>query len=224
MGDACLRTNDDKKWPDALIALLRSEWAKGTLTGELIQLANAHPKADRVFTKGAILGMKNRLGLNLRHPPWSHGRHAKRAGKPEGTERPDPVVKLVPPPAKTPQQLSEAFLKKRARAKTQPPLSPPEPPQPTVDNVVALPRVQIRIPLLPDGAVWFDTLSKRFTKLQVMHAPPSGRCQYPVGDLGTPDFHFCGERVWNKTDRLYGESYTYCEHHAKLCRVRRAAS
>lgn len=35
--------------------------------------------------------------------------------------------------------------------------------------------------------------------------PPLGRCVYPIGDPGTPDFHFCGDRAES--------GGPYCQHH-----------
>lgn len=40
--------------------------------------------------------------------------------------------------------------------------------------------------------------------------PAERRCQYPIGDLGHPDFHFCGA----PRSELYPQ---YCEEHAMLC-------
>lgn len=38
--------------------------------------------------------------------------------------------------------------------------------------------------------------------------PPARTCQWPFGDPGAPDFHFCGRKSF--------AGFSYCEEHAAM--------
>jgi GcrA cell cycle regulator len=61
------------------------------------------------------------------------------------------------------------------------------------------------------------TFDERMDALDVF--PPRGACVYPFGDVGRPDFHFCGEPV--KEDKPYcALHYRVIYHPAPPARVR----
>lgn len=80
------------------------------------------------------------------------------------------------------------------RGRQRPPPKPKKPkPAPPVYRLAALPAQERALPE-PSGPVSFDDLR-------------SHHCRWPIGEVNSPDFGFCGKR------RIEGKSY--CPHHDK---------
>ncbi|PYD81310.1 GcrA cell cycle regulator [Komagataeibacter oboediens] len=186
------------EWTEETIARLRDLWQQGLSTAEIGRQLSV--------TKNAVVGKAHRLGLKPRPSPIR--RAAKAASAPAATTAeapaPTPAVEITPAtpaaeaaaaPAVTP---AAPQAPQKAPAKAQATPTPAPQPKPAAETAPA-PR------------------ATRATKaaLRPVSEPrrrSSQSCCWPLGDPGTPGFHFCGATP------LPGKPY--CAEHAQLAYVK----
>ncbi len=140
-------------------------------------------------SKNAIVGKAHRLSLPPRPSPIK--RSAGETTRPASTRR--AVGSTLPPlPA------HDAAPHRKAVAATLPPTSSPATSRPAVASAPA------RMPEAAAPPVAMRALPQRSPRLIC--------CCWPIGEPGTPSFHFCD------TDALAGKPY--CSEHAKLAYVK----
>jgi len=189
------------EWTEETIARLRDLWQQGLSTAEIGRQLSV--------TKNAVVGKAHRLGLKPRPSPIR--RAAKTASAPAATTAAspaaEPVAESTPTtpaaeaaaPAVTPAA-PPALQKAPAKAQTAPmPAPQPKPAAPAAAETAPAPR------------------ATRATKaaLRPVSEPrrrSSQSCCWPLGDPGTPGFHFCGATP------LPGKPY--CAEHAQLAYVK----
>ncbi|MBV0887483.1 GcrA family cell cycle regulator [Komagataeibacter oboediens] len=188
------------EWTEETIARLRDLWQQGLSTAEIGRQLSV--------TKNAVVGKAHRLGLKPRPSPIR--RAAKAASAPAATTAeapaPTPAVEITPAtpaaeaaaaPAVTPAA-PQAPQKAPAKAQATPTPAPQPKPAAAAETAPA-PR------------------ATRATKaaLRPVSEPrrrSSQSCCWPLGDPGTPGFHFCGATP------LPGKPY--CAEHAQLAYVK----
>lgn len=197
------------EWSEEIIAQLKDLWAEGLSTAEIGRRLS--------ITKNAVVGKAHRLGLPPRPSPIRrNGSKPKTAA--DKTEQPTaatPVPEaplprttgVTPPPA--------------AAAPAQPAVVPPAAPA----TEPATPVAAAPAPASGDdktvrkekAAPVARSAAKPKTLLRSISDPePQKRrgpaCCWPIGDPGTPGFHFCGATP------IPGKPY--CEEHAQIAYVR----
>ncbi|MDF7673572.1 GcrA family cell cycle regulator [Acetobacteraceae bacterium ESL0709] len=219
-------------WTDDLIARLRELWSQGLSTAEIgRQLA---------ITKNAVVGKAHRLGLPPRPSPIRNKNaqeenaavpaQRKSAAPRKKKAKEPPVEKRVeneservekpqkPGPAKTkkvdegqialpleskkvaakkPDSVKEK-VEKESRKEEKKAVSPKE----KTKKAKAEPAPEIKPIVRP----------KRVRDIMESPLKRGPSCQWPFGDPGTPDFHFCGAKP------LPGKPY--CAEHAAIAYVR----
>ena len=194
------------EWSEEIIAQLKDLWAEGLSTAEIGRRLS--------ITKNAVVGKAHRLGLPPRPSPIRrNGSKPKAADKTEHST-PTPAVPETPvnrsgapAPAVAPTPLP-ASAAAPAPAVEQPPASPAAPVLNVVDDKAV--RKDKAAPVARTG-------TKPKTLLRSISDPePQKRrgpsCCWPIGDPGTPGFHFCGATP------IPGKPY--CEEHAQIAYVR----
>ncbi|GAN68844.1 GcrA family cell cycle regulator [Acetobacter orleanensis] len=190
------------EWTDETIARLKELWAEGLSTAEIGRRLS--------ITKNAVVGKAHRLSLPPRPSPIRRSDKSKTVV----AENPAQVPPAAVAPAameKAPQPVAESV------AETQPaPVTvavmdapPPKPaPQPKAEAKPAKPEKAPAAPRAP---------AKPKTALRNISDPETKKrrgpsCCWPIGDPGTPGFHFCGATP------LPGKPY--CAEHAQIAYVK----
>ncbi|GBQ43362.1 GcrA cell cycle regulator [Komagataeibacter europaeus] len=195
------------EWTEETIARLRDLWQQGLSTAEIGRQLSV--------TKNAVVGKAHRLGLKPRPSPIR--RAAKAAPAPaattvettaapaatESTQAPSkpevtaaPVAAAVPAPEKAPA--------KAQAAPTPAPQPKPAAAAPVSEDAAPAPRATRAQPRATAKAALRPVSEPRRRSSQ--------SCCWPLGDPGTPGFHFCGATP------LPGKPY--CAEHAQLAYVK----
>ncbi|GBR67200.1 GcrA family cell cycle regulator [Gluconobacter kanchanaburiensis] len=216
------------EWTDETIARLRDLWSQGLSTAEIGRQLS--------ITKNAVVGKAHRLGLPPRPSPIRN----RKAGEGDAVTTDAPPRRKSPSRAKAPAATaaSDLFPKKEEAAVAETPVEEkvvaPVPketgvvPQPAVPRVAAslppkvaapepaLPRREPVTPVKPEPRVLPITrpaTPPRFSTAGIDRPTRRGpSCCWPIGDPGTPGFHFCGATP------LPGKPY--CAEHAAIAYVK----
>ncbi|MBO1328452.1 GcrA cell cycle regulator [Acetobacter suratthaniensis] len=188
------------EWTDEIIAQLKELWGEGLSTAEIGRRLS--------ITKNAVVGKAHRLGLPPRPSP------IRRDGKPkvaaaEKAEKPaTPAAEAAPQPAASaPREAAPAPVVAQSAPPPAPPAARPSP------AAVAAPAETVE---RKEKAAPKPAAKPKPTFRSVSDPEPQKRrgpaCCWPIGDPGTPGFHFCGATP------LPGKPY--CEEHAQIAYVR----
>ncbi|AHI26595.1 GcrA cell cycle regulator [Komagataeibacter xylinus] len=192
------------EWTEETIARLRDLWQQGLSTAEIGRQLSV--------TKNAVVGKAHRLGLKPRPSPI---RRAAKAAPAPATEAPvapavaesapvapkpevtaAPAATAVPAPEKAPAKAQAApVAAPQPKPATTPPVAEDAAPEPRAAR--AQPRAAAKSALRP---------------VSEPRRRSSQSCCWPLGDPGTPGFHFCGATP------LPGKPY--CAEHAQLAYVK----
>ncbi|MBE7730744.1 GcrA family cell cycle regulator [Komagataeibacter sp. FXV3] len=195
------------EWTEETIARLRDLWQQGLSTAEIGRQLSV--------TKNAVVGKAHRLGLKPRPSPIR--RAAKAAPAPaattaEATAAP-PAVENTPaapkPEVTATPVTSAAPASEKAPAKAQAVPTPAPQPKPAgatpvAEDAAPAPRATRAQPRAAAKAALRPVSEPRRRSSQ--------SCCWPLGDPGTPGFHFCGATP------LPGKPY--CAEHAQLAYVK----
>lgn len=206
-------------WTDETIARLRELWSQGLSTAEIGRQLS--------ITKNAVVGKAHRLGLPPRPSPIRNRK--VKDGETPSTETP----RRKPPTRKAPAPKAEApadLFVEKAEAKPVPvkvetakPAAAPKP-SPAMESIMASPppRPAAKVeaaarpsPVAPEPRVAPPVRPApppRFTASIDRPARRGPSCCWPIGDPGTPGFHFCGATP------LPGKPY--CAEHAAIAYVK----
>ncbi|QEH96116.1 GcrA cell cycle regulator [Gluconobacter thailandicus] len=206
-------------WTDETIARLRELWSQGLSTAEIGRQLS--------ITKNAVVGKAHRLGLPPRPSPIRNRK--VKDGETPSTETPrrkPPTRKPAAPKAEASADLlAEKTEAKPAAAKTDAPKPAPAKPSPALESIMASPPprpVAAKVdsparvaPVAPEPRVpppVRPAPPPRFTASIDRPARRGPSCCWPIGDPGTPGFHFCGATP------LPGKPY--CAEHAAIAYVK----
>ncbi|MBO1324615.1 GcrA family cell cycle regulator [Acetobacter sp. TBRC 12305] len=190
------------EWTEEIIAQLKDLWAEGLSTAEIGRRLS--------ITKNAVVGKAHRLGLPPRPSPIRREGKAKPTGaeKPEKTAQPVAEVtadaqRSEPAPAAPRAPLAPSVSEQPAPA----PSSPQATDTPVQEKVAPKEKAAASPKAAPKSKPVFRTISD--AEPQKRRGPS---CCWPIGDPGTPGFHFCGATP------LPGKPY--CDEHAQIAYVR----
>ncbi|QHC35419.1 GcrA family cell cycle regulator [Komagataeibacter xylinus] len=191
------------EWTEETIARLRDLWQQGLSTAEIGRQLSV--------TKNAVVGKAHRLGLKPRPSPIRRAAKATPpadavpqaapvaaapAVAPKKEAAPAPVVAAPPAPEKAPAPVKATVAAPEPKAATPAPAAEPAPEAPAAR--------QARAPARAARAALRPVSEPRRRSSQ--------SCCWPLGDPGTPGFHFCGATP------LPGKPY--CAEHAQLAYVK----
>ncbi|MGO3517023.1 MAG: GcrA family cell cycle regulator [Acetobacter cibinongensis] len=191
------------EWTEETISRLRELWAEGLSTAEIGRRLS--------ITKNAVVGKAHRLGLPPRPSPIRRSEkkpvaEATKAIPAEApvTDKPDAIAAKAPVTADAPPKAIDEAVK---------PVSAVAPPAPQPE---AAPKAAVAAkPEKPAAAPRAQSRSKPALS-RISDAEPKKRrgpsCCWPIGDPGTPGFHFCGATP------LPGKPY--CAEHAQIAYVK----
>ncbi|MFT9423835.1 MAG: GcrA family cell cycle regulator [Acetobacter syzygii] len=198
------------EWSEEIIAQLKDLWAEGLSTAEIGRRLS--------ITKNAVVGKAHRLGLPARPSPIRrNGSKPKTAAdKPEQptSTAPSPQPSAPQPGAtviSTPQPVAPSL------AATTAPSTVAAQPQTSPAAAPTLAMAEDKAAKKEKTAPVARPSTKPKTLLRSISDPePQKRrgpaCCWPIGDPGTPGFHFCGATP------IPGKPY--CEEHAQIAYVR----
>lgn len=216
------------EWTEETIARLRELWQQGLSTAEIGRQLSV--------TKNAVVGKAHRLGLQARPSPIRRPPAATRAAEPAAAVMPVPeivldstVVAAVTPVSVSgvasvdvPVAVSVAPVIPRVAeiAPVAAPVRQPEPAPQAPSRVASAAVVdEIAPPVVSAPPVASPAVSRPETPrapLRAVSSPAPRRsglsCCWPLGDPGTPGFHFCGATP------VPGKPY--CAEHAQLAYVK----
>lgn len=191
------------EWTDEIIAQLKELWGEGLSTAEIGRRLS--------ITKNAVVGKAHRLGLPPRPSPIRRDGKPK-AVAPEKAEKPAaPAIETAPqPPASGSRETVPAALA------AQPATSPVPPTAIRTSPAAATPAPEEIIERKEKAAAPKPAAKPKPIFRSISDPEPQKRrgpsCCWPIGDPGTPGFHFCGATP------LPGKPY--CEEHAQIAYVR----
>lgn len=222
------------EWTDELIARLKELWEQGLSTAEIGRQLS--------ITKNAVVGKAHRLGLPPRPSPIRNKSAAESASKPArprttrtkktDAETPSDDVKVEKAKATVEEAAPVKPVEKKASA-AKPTKAKAEkvekPAKVKADTSVAETPAKMAAPRKEAAAPAVDVeeadVPARPAVPQRKVAPPrrvrdtldrsvrqGPTCQWPIGDPGTPEFHFCGATP------LSGKPY--CAEHAAIAYVK----
>lgn len=195
------------EWSEEIIAQLKDLWAEGLSTAEIGRRLS--------ITKNAVVGKAHRLGLPPRPSPIRrNGSKPKTAA--DKTEQ--PAAAVATPTAEAPAARSSTPAPSAvhpAQPHTTAVPTPAAPPSPVATPALAV--IDDKAARKEKAAPVARTGTKPKTLLRSISDPePQKRrgpaCCWPIGDPGTPGFHFCGATP------IPGKPY--CEEHAQIAYVR----
>ncbi|MCX2560727.1 GcrA cell cycle regulator [Acetobacter farinalis] len=195
------------EWTDETIARLKELWAEGLSTAEIGRRLS--------ITKNAVVGKAHRLSLPPRPSPIRRNDKPK-AAAPDSAEKASPSAAPVAPPAPVKEKAAQPAVEAKPAAVTAPvAAAAPAPqaaaaPQPKAEAEAKPAKVE-KAPAAPRAP------AKPKAPLRSISDPePKKRrgpsCCWPIGDPGTPGFHFCGATP------LPGKPY--CAEHAQIAYVK----
>ncbi|MBB2190360.1 GcrA cell cycle regulator [Gluconacetobacter azotocaptans] len=211
------------EWTEETITRLRELWQQGLSTAEIGRQLEV--------TKNAVVGKAHRLGLQARpspiRRPAASARPTVKAPATPAASVPTPAQEVtaasvstpVAPVAATdvPSVPSVATQPPQPVAEVRPVAAAPVPPAPpVVAPPVAAPRAEAPAASAADKEAVPAARAEVRVPLRAV-APPAPRrsgltCCWPLGDPGTPGFHFCGATP------VPGKPY--CVEHAQLAYVK----
>ncbi|MGF1275326.1 GcrA family cell cycle regulator [Acetobacter pasteurianus] len=191
------------EWTEEIIAQLKALWAEGLSTAEIGRRLS--------ITKNAVVGKAHRLGLPARPSPIRRNAKPKTAEKAEAPAAATPATAQTATPAQPVKQTEAAPTGETE--KQQP--TPSAPARSIPPAATASPVVEEKVAKKEKPAA--SSKSKPKAPLRSISDPePQKRrgpsCCWPIGDPGTPGFHFCGATP------IPGKPY--CEEHAQIAYVR----
>ncbi|OAG73353.1 GcrA cell cycle regulator [Gluconobacter japonicus] len=206
-------------WTDETIARLRELWSQGLSTAEIGRQLS--------ITKNAVVGKAHRLGLPPRPSPIRNRK--VKDGETPSTETPrrkPPTRKAAAPKAEASADLlTEKTEAKPAAIKADTPKSAPAKPSPALESVMMSPPPRPVAAKVDSPARVTSVAPEPRVPPPVRPAPPprftasidrparrGPSCCWPIGDPGTPGFHFCGATP------LPGKPY--CAEHAAIAYVK----
>ncbi|MBB2170061.1 GcrA cell cycle regulator [Gluconacetobacter aggeris] len=217
------------EWTEETIARLRELWQQGLSTAEIGRQLSV--------TKNAVVGKAHRLGLQARPSPIRRPPASARAAESAGAVAPTPEpVAAAPAPVASPVSpaapVAAAAVAPQAAAPVAPVMAPVAPHVAAAAPSVApvrqaepAPRASGRAEpetvaeVAPSPPVATPSVSRPETpraSLRAVSSPAPRRsglsCCWPLGDPGTPGFHFCGATP------VPGKPY--CAEHAQLAYVK----
>ena len=171
------------EWNDDTISRLRTLWDEGHSTAEIGRRLG--------ITKNAVVGKAHRLMLPARPSPIRRSAAGVVPRRPAVRRVVGPTLSPVPRASETPAPRAVPSLASLARA-----AAPAAVPEPAPRTLVAVPAAPVlrAVPVSPR---------------------PMGRvaaCCWPIGEPGTPSFHFCGAGA------VAGKPY--CAEHVAIAYVR----
>lgn len=195
------------EWSEEIIAQLKDLWAEGLSTAEIGRRLS--------ITKNAVVGKAHRLGLPPRPSPIRrNGSKPKTAA--DKTELPTAATPTPEVPAtRTATTLPSATPATQPLATATPaPVAAPVPSPAATPTSAVIDDKAVR---KEKAAPVVRAAAKPKTLLRSISDPePQKRrgpsCCWPIGDPGTPGFHFCGATP------IPGKPY--CEEHAQIAYVR----
>ncbi|KAB8124365.1 GcrA cell cycle regulator [Komagataeibacter medellinensis] len=198
------------EWTEETIARLRDLWQQGLSTAEIGRQLSV--------TKNAVVGKAHRLGLKPRPSP------IRRAAKPVTAAPAAESAAAMASAQAAPSSPAPAEVEAAPAAAAVPPpvpqaapVAPVEAPRPKVEVTAPTPAATAQEPAVEPRA---PRPSARATRAAAAALRPvseprrrsSQSCCWPLGDPGTPGFHFCGATP------LPGKPY--CAEHAQLAYVK----
>ncbi|ANA12707.1 MULTISPECIES: GcrA family cell cycle regulator [Acetobacter] len=191
------------EWTEEIIAQLKALWAEGLSTAEIGRRLS--------ITKNAVVGKAHRLGLPPRPSPIRRNAKPKTAEKAETPAAATPATAQTATPAQPVKQAEAAPVGETEKQTA----TPPTPARSTPPAATAAPVAEEKPAKKEKSAA--SSKSKPKAPLRSISDPePQKRrgpsCCWPIGDPGTPGFHFCGATP------IPGKPY--CEEHAQIAYVR----
>jgi hypothetical protein len=155
----------NKFWPDADVEKLKELVAEGYSGGQIARMLS---RIRRVYTRCAVLGKVDRMGLEM-------ARKSSSEGIPRVTYCRGPRL--------------------RTQAAVVAPVAV------TLPATVEQPETVARAATPPDSGL------RHFSPGEALIALKPSDCRWPIGTVGDPDFHFCGQQqAWQSP---------YCETHSR---------
>jgi len=176
-------------WTEETIDRLKMLWQQGLSTAEIGRQLS--------ITKNAVVGKAHRLSL----PPRPSPIRKPKIGQPAPVEMPEasgPVVEAVP---------SEEVARADAKDTPVAEIVPMPVREPVVAETQRVKEAPVSAPVVRPEAV---RPALRSVPLEKPRRGPS--CCWPLGDPGTPGFHFCGAAP------IPGKPY--CQEHASIAYVK----
>ncbi|MCE2565006.1 GcrA family cell cycle regulator [Komagataeibacter sp. FNDCF1] len=196
------------EWTEETIARLRDLWQQGLSTAEIGRQLSV--------TKNAVVGKAHRLGLKPRPSPIRRAAKtaapAPAADTTTGTAQAAPAAPKAETAPAVPTPAPAVAETPRPPQVTAAPV-PPQAPQPGAAAPVAAepePQAEPRAPRPSARATRAAAAALR--PVSEPRRRSSQSCCWPLGDPGTPGFHFCGATP------LPGKPY--CAEHAQLAYVK----
>lgn len=191
------------EWTEEIIAQLKALWAEGLSTAEIGRRLS--------ITKNAVVGKAHRLGLPARPSPIRRNAKPKTAEKAEAPAATSSAAAQTATPVQPAKQAEAAPVGETE--KHQP--TPSAPARSTPPEAAPAPAAEEKVAKKEKPAA--SSKSKPKAPLRSISDPePQKRrgpsCCWPIGDPGTPGFHFCGATP------IPGKPY--CEEHAQIAYVR----
>ncbi|ASC05475.1 hypothetical protein WSS15_13260 [Acetobacter pasteurianus] len=192
------------EWTEEIIAQLKALWAEGLSTAEIGRRLS--------ITKNAVVGKAHRLGLPARPSPIRRNAKPKTAEKAEAPSTATPATAQTATPAQPAKQAEAAPTGETE--KQQP--TPPAPARSTPPAATAAAPVAEEKPAKKEKPAASSKSKPKAPLRSISDPEPQKRrgpsCCWPIGDPGTPGFHFCGATP------IPGKPY--CEEHAQIAYVR----
>ncbi|WP_408887894.1 GcrA family cell cycle regulator [Novacetimonas maltaceti] len=183
------------EWTEETIARLRDLWQQGLSTAEIGRQLSV--------TKNAVVGKAHRLGLKPRPSPIRRGAKAEKAAD-----------KAAQAPAASAPAAQPAVVEVSVAAVSVAVASAPVASSAPAAPAAAAQEEARPAPKAPRKVT--PTRAERAAAARAAANPPRRRssqsCCWPLGDPGTPGFHFCGATP------LPGKPY--CAEHAQLAYVK----
>ena len=198
------------EWSEEIIAQLKDLWAEGLSTAEIGRRLS--------ITKNAVVGKAHRLGLPARPSPIR-----RNGSKPKtAADKPEQPTSTAPTPRPSAPQPGATVIS--APQPVAHPLAATTAPSTVAAQPQTSPAAAPTLAMAEDKAAKKEKTApvarpstKPKTLLRSISDPePQKRrgpaCCWPIGDPGTPGFHFCGATP------IPGKPY--CEEHAQIAYVR----
>lgn len=206
-------------WSDERVELLKQLWPDKSMTGEMIAARIGAPSRAAVLAKAARLGLEQRgtpLGCRVAKTRWTDEIEARLKelwfldvtrveiaallGSGHTVKAIENKASKLGLPRRTTFRSRHGLYAGRAKARRKNPAAPRKPRLGAVrPQGWAGPEEAPRVPSVPAPSPLLMTL---------LELGPRD-CRYAVGDVGKPDFGFCGHGT------AHGSAY--CQYHYELC-------
>ncbi|PHY92951.1 GcrA cell cycle regulator [Acetobacter pomorum] len=187
------------EWTEEIIAQLKALWAEGLSTAEIGRRLS--------ITKNAVVGKAHRLGLPPRPSPIRRNAKPKTTEKTEAASTPATAQTAIPSQPAKQAEATPAVAAEKPQAPTSARVTTPvAPAAPTAEEK----------PVKKEKPAASSKSKPKASLRSISDPEPQKRrgpsCCWPIGDPGTPGFHFCGATP------IPGKPY--CEEHAQIAYVR----